>query len=562
MASTVGASRLYNQAQIRVLISDDPRENHADGSPVDGQDIELASQVPANITALRPGYAGSSGSAQAGIAVAGVAGVNYFGEAQTTTSGATLTTDPDFKAPPTVYGVQASPIPFPGGNEWPLIGGWLRVEINRADGTWIPVTTEWLGLGFARGAAPPNATTANGVHPRAILIFQQLADRNNNGSLADGTDCQTTACYTGANSQYVWYPINFYDPREGEVRDNNDGVCRANGIMNAVEIDVLNLKNWLAGTYGGNGSQVDSAKQNGYVLYFSDRRGMLADQDTAPMVKTGESGLEDVINSGDPAGTPNNALETAEDVDGSGQLDRWGFANIGDGFGPINTVNNPFQPVACTTIARKNRVSGARHVVRLVNGSRGNLPRRPDGKGGFTLASENPVYVLGDYNASAADNGFVDDRHAAAAVIADAVTLLSNSWTDRVGWTSPTNPGGRNGTSTWYRVAIAGGKNINFQQPTWAAAQDFGTDGGVHNFLRYIEAWGAPLHYRGSLVSLYYSQYATGIFKCCTTVYSPPTRDYSFDVLFLDPTQLPPGTPMFRDVSNTSYRQDLTTSPY
>ena len=63
---------------------------------MDGQDIELASQVPANITALRPGYAGSSGSAQAGIAGAGVAGVNYFGEAQTTTSGATLTTDPDF----------------------------------------------------------------------------------------------------------------------------------------------------------------------------------------------------------------------------------------------------------------------------------------------------------------------------------------------------------------------------------------------------------------------------------------------------------------------------------
>ena len=520
--------------------------------------------MPANITALRPGSAGSSGSAQAGIAVAGVAGVNYFGEAQTTTSGATVTTDPDFKAPPTVYGVQASPIPFPGGNEWPLIGGWLRVEINRADGTWILTITEWLGLGFARGAAPPNSTTANGVHPRAILIFQQLADRNNNGSLADGTDCQTTACYTGANSQYVWYPINFYDPREGEVRDNNDGVCRANGIMNAVEIDVLNLKNWLAGTYGGNGSQVDSAKQNGYVLYFSDRRGMLADQDTAPMVKTGESGLEDVINSGQsPAGTPKTRWKRPKTSTASRQLDRWGFANIGDGFGPINTVNNPFQPAWPARPSHEKRVSGARHVVRYWSMDRVEIfPAGRTVKGGLTLASENPVYVLGDYNASAADNGFVDDRHAAAAVIADAVTLLSNSWTDRVGWTSPTNPGGRSGTSTWYRVAIAGGKNINFQQPTWAAAQDFGTDGGVHNFLRYIEAWGAPLHYRGSLVSLYYSQYATGIFKCCTTVYSLPTRDYSFDVLFLDPTQLPPGTPMFRDVSNTSYRQDLTTSPY
>jgi hypothetical protein len=214
------------------------------------------------------------------------------------------------------------------------------------------------------------------------------------------------------------------------------------------------------------------------------------------------------------------------------------------------------------TVARKNRVSGARHVLRLVNGSRGNVPTRPDDKGGFTVASENPVYILGDYNAKASDNGFVDDQHAAAAVIADAVTLLSNSWSDAVGWANPTAPGSRIGRTTWYRVAIAGGKNINFQQPTWSTAQDFGTDGGVHNFLRYIESWSEPLHYRGSLVSLYYSQYADSVFKCCTTVYGPPSRDYSFDTLFLDPAQLPPGTPMFRDVANTSYRQDLTPSPY
>jgi len=133
------------------------------------------------------------------------------------------------------------------------------------------------------------------------------------------------------------------------------------------------------------------------------------------------------------------------------------------------------------TLARKNRVSGARHVLRLVNGARGNVPTRPDDKGGFTVASENPVYILGDYNAKAADNGFVDDQHAAAAVIADAVTLLSNNWSDNVGWTNPTAPGSRIGKTTWYRVAIAGGKNINFQEPTWSTANDFGTDGELDN---------------------------------------------------------------------------------
>ncbi len=82
----------------------------------------------------------------------------------------------------------------------------------------------------------------------------------------------------------------------------------------------------------------------------------------------------------------------------------------------------------------------------------------------------------------------------------------------------------------------------------------------MHNFLRYIEAWGGTLSYRGSLVSLYYSQYATGTFKCCTLVYSPPTRNYYFDSAFLDPNKLPPGTPMLQDVVNLTYWQDF--KPY
>ena len=34
-----------------------------------------------------------------------------------------------------------------------------------------------------------------------------------------------------------------------------------------------------------------------------------------------------------------------------------------------------------------------------------------------------------------------------------------------------------------------------------------------------------------------------------------PTRNYSFDVDFLDPSRLPPGTPRFRDIVNLGYRQ-------
>ncbi|MEJ2080436.1 MAG: hypothetical protein P8Z74_20980, partial [Acidobacteriota bacterium] len=64
--------------------------------------------------------------------------------------------------------------------------------------------------------------------------------------------------------------------------------------------------------------------------------------------------------------------------------------------------------------------------------------------------------------------------------------------------------------------------------------------------------------YEGSLVSLYYSEYATGIYKCCNAVYSPPDRDYKFDTEFLEPDKLPPGTPMFKDIVNLGFRQIFT----
>jgi len=210
-------------------------------------------------------------------------------------------------------------------------------------------------------------------------------------------------------------------------------------------------------------------------------------------------------------------------------------------------------------------------VLRLVDGGLGNLPVRLDnGLGGFTVASENPVYVFGNYNSDNTDPFWLnpppaiqaDINHSAAAVIADSVTLLSNAWSDLTSMKNPVTPTNRNAApNTYYRMAIAGGKNINFQQPA-GTGQDFGTDGGVHNFLRYIEDWGGGpnLYYRGSLVSLYYSQYATGTFKCCTLVYGPPNRQYYFDNAFLDPTKLPPGTPMLQDVVNLTYWQDF--KPY
>ena len=196
---------------------------------------------------------------------------------------------------------------------------------------------------------------------------------------------------------------------------------------------------------GATGTQVDYQKENGYLLYFSDRRGMLPNVDLGQTLKDGEYGFEDVVNPADAAGNPNGLLDVGEDLDGTGaqtrQVEKYGGENLGLGLGVAQPQipNAAFaQPNTSITggasgcdVARKNWVSGARHAVRLVDGSLGNLPFRPDNnEGGFTLASENPVYILGDYNARA-NAPFADgDGHVSSAVIADAVTLLSNSWQD------------------------------------------------------------------------------------------------------------------------------------
>ena len=178
------------------------------------------------------------------------------------------------------------------------------------------------------------------------------------------------------------------------------------------------------------------------------------------------------------------------------------------------------------------------------------------------------MYVEGHYNASAAGFG---EPNAPAAIMADAVTLLSTRWGQSIQVSQPgpdpwwhgdtrsmqfpNDPGQRAAETTWYRVAVIGGKGQSFP---WVnnTPQDFGTDGGVHNFLRYLESWnGQTLNYRGSMASFYFNRQALGTYKCCTNVYSPPTRAYSFDVEFLDPALLPPKTPMFRDINTTGFLQ-------
>ncbi len=589
------------------------------------------------------------------------------------------------------------------GLEWPLIGGWLLVEYKNNAGNWVGITNEWLQMGFARGVnvptqpgfscpgivtpngtntlvagqtgANPNGCNYLGDHKNAILYFEITKDSALSGSPATGIgtiDQPLTANYYDSpqcgpptlvlcKSQYNWYPINFYDAREGENFDANANgnplfpasTGTPNGIMNAVELDVGNLRNWLLGNTGLSGQLVNYTAENGYILYFSDRRGMQFTNPAAPsqnQSQWGEYGFEDTVNFANIGNNlkPDGGLDpvnyngvSPEDVNSNTVLDKYGVFGVGDAFGPntaadTDGVNNPPSPYAqrlangaervpLTTVGIANRVTGARHVLKLVDGSLGNLPTMPPasgctyltagvangtGCGGFTVGSENPVYIVGNYNTNCPGVGAVgctpfnatydatwtpatpanaEPNHAAAAILADAVTLLSNNWQD---WgCTPSTAAGCNATlnktsgsmvnpflpqgevgppaaqpsriavTTYYRTAIAGGKTIAFNNPAGNPDAYFGSDGGVHNFLRQMEDWFGiaaqqQLYYKGSMVSLYWNNYATGTWKCCNLVYTPPDRKYVFDPLFTQFQNLPPGTPMFRNVDNLSYRQN------
>jgi len=118
---------------------------------------------------------------------------------------------------------------------------------------------------------------------------------------------------------------------------------------------------------------------------------------------------------------------------------------------------------------------------------------------------------------------------------------------------NPVTPTNRKAATTYYRMAIAGGKNINFQ-PTCGHRPGFGTDGGVHNFPALHRRLG-----RGQ-ISTIAVRWSASLFAICyrhLQVLQPGLQSAQslllLDNAFLDPTKLPPGTPMLQDVVNLTY---------
>jgi len=215
-----------------------------------------------------------------------------------------------------------------------------------------------------------------------------------------------------------------------------------------------------------------------------------------------------------------------------------------------------------TTTGGTSTTSTSRRGIRLVNG--GQLPSI-----GLTVATPNPVYIQGDYNSGATTNysstsGGTSTGNAltvsnqpasngsgaypnptsapdqssgsyttkASAVAADAVTILSNSWSDG---NSTAALSSRNPTNTTVNSAIVAG-NV----PTTSSAYS----GGIENFPRLLENWSSSLYLtiHGSFGLLYDSEQATGVWQTTGNYYNAPSRRWFFDPGLQDKN--PPGFPV------------------
>jgi len=471
-------------------------------------------------------------------------------------------------------------------------------SVNVATGKWKAPPTN----------LPVRSTTAEvcGVDPATGKLLANLR-------LAPGLPPGTGAAWTPQPSDF--WPNVFFDTREGynrEVAPTGAFLNRITlgGAMNYVELDVRNLARWFSGTIGaaGPGTRDPNVAPNNFVVYVSDRRSNYVP--VAPFAVTwpplsptgnesGEYGYTDFVNPADIKGCPNNTLDTGEDLDSQGVLYTYGANTFPNGLidstgtstaatifpnvrlnataadplcaGPNGGFPWPRTFLVYPNEARENPPALFRRAVKLVNGSLISLPLCPGAVTcGLTIATANPVYVQGDYNANSAGGGWADPN-VAASVIADAFTFLSSDWSDINSFSapfcagpSPTCPISRaeNVAGNWYRLGVVAGKEISFPIPNWDTpaidgSQDFGTDGGVHNFMRYLEKWNGKLNYQGSIVGLYYNRQATGLFNSGNNNYSPPSRGYIFDSNFLNPLLLPPRTPMFRTINTTGFTQLL-----
>ncbi|MDQ6651507.1 MAG: hypothetical protein M3Y84_02055, partial [Acidobacteriota bacterium] len=395
----------------------------------------------------------------------------------------------------------------------------------------------------------------------------------------------------GTNEEWnAIVPINVYNVREGCITGSNCDVIYERGITNVVEINMRNLARWLDGVYDNNllastsGVSTNIANPGGFTVYVSDRRGDKINSLVAPSGATLNSS-NGMVDNEDIYG-PNGMLDPGEDVQQKGVLvsDQAELPNpavLAGGYGTDLTKR------ALTVAAWTNPSNYFRRSVRLFNGEDlqiGGGAGQLSATQGITVSSENLVYIWGNYNttginaAPPAGIAALNDPAATyyylgnqvpASIVCDAFFPLSKTWSDNAGAMYPDVLSRRVAdqnlprvtAETAVRAGIIAGNNLSALSGTPDAGNnstgESRLNGGMHNFPRFLERWGARWNFVGSLIPLYHSTQALGQYNADSTIYNPPIRNWAFDSTFLDPNKLPPSTPQFQYVQPTAFRQLL-----
>jgi len=151
-----------------------------------------------------------------------------------------------------------------------------------------------------------------------------------------------------------------------------------------------------------------------------------------------------------------------------------------------------------------------------------------------TIVSDLPVYVQGDFNLHTSTDPVVDTWQPCA-IVADAITVLSNSWNDNnSNWRDPAvdpTPSMPNASSTEFNFVFITG-NVPTETGQYS--------GGLENFPRFLENWsGDTVDISGGFIQLFRSKYATGNWSY-GDYYQAPVRDWKSEPRFSNLDDLPP----------------------
>ena len=330
------------------------------------------------------------------------------------------------------------------------IKGRILIEIVKPDGTTVDVTQAILSMGVTEGEP-------NGIiylqRPLWAAAVQGSRDRSGNGfdlvsltrspsqEIADG-EIQNPVPFldstrnflTGlpgaidddagnpvreadpGNSYNKIVPINVYNVREGWVRNTMvpKTVYYERGITSVIELNMRNLSRWFDGIYdtnllsGTNAVSTNIKGDEGYVVYISDRRG---DRVKSEYLSDGTvyNSTNGIVDNEDIYGA-NGVLDEGEDIiDFGWDATRGGASKKGTLQKDTAELPDTGNSWVVTDANRLTIGMGAmnydtpffRRSVRLfdgatlsISGAAGKLSPTK----GITIASENMVYLWGNYN--------------------------------------------------------------------------------------------------------------------------------------------------------------------